>query len=78
MDIQTKKAIHHLAWMMWQHQGYFPAKELHETWALGAIKANEDLSYFLDDIGLGVTDGNRCFTPSHELINIMNDSSLED
>lgn len=72
MDIQTKKAIHHLAWML-----YHDNVEL-KIFDLGALKHKVEAAEYLENMGLGESDGLWTFTPNEKLWDIVNDYSLEE
>lgn len=72
MEIQTKKAIHHLAWLLSDGRGP------QYNFDLGATNHRVEAAEFLARNGMGNSDGIWQFTPSDELIVIMEDSSLEE
>lgn len=72
MEIQTKKAIHHLAWLLSDGRGP------QYNFELGATMYRVEAAEFLERNGMGKSDGVWQFTPNDELISIMEDSSLEE
>lgn len=72
MDIQTKKAIHHLAWLLSDGKGP------EYNFELGASMYRVEAAEFLSRNGMGKSDGIWQFTPNNELRAIMEDSSLEE
>lgn len=76
MDVITRKAIHHVAWLLYRDSQM--TSKLENGWDLGAVKANEDAACFLNAYGFGETDGLWAFTPNEKLLEIMNDEGLSD
>lgn len=72
MDIQTKKAIHHLAWLLSDGRGP------QHNFELGAAMYRVEAAEFLSRNGMGKSDGIWQFTPNNELRAIMEDSSMEE
>lgn len=72
MDIKTRKAIHHLAWLLSDGKGP------EYNFDLGASMYRVEAAEFLASNGMGKSDGVWQFTPNNELRAIMEDSSLEE
>lgn len=72
MDIKTKKAIHHLAWLLSDGRGP------QHNFDLGATMCRVEAAEFLARNGMGKSDGIWQFIPSDELRVIMEDSFLEE
>ena len=72
MDIKTKKAIHHLAWLLSDGRGP------QHNFDLGATMYRVEAAEFLARNGMGKSDGIWQFIPSDELRVIMEDSFLEE
>lgn len=72
MDTQTKKAIHHLAWLLSDGRGP------QHNFDLGATMYRVEAAEFLARNGMGKSDGIWQFIPSDELRVIMEDSFMEE